>query len=62
MKITDKMRLDWLSRHTIIEKFWTEDECITRLAAFDQRGNHGTLRQAVDTAIQAERQGRKNHG
>ena len=57
---SDKERLDWLSRRTTVEKFYSSqdtpfEEQITRLFAFEQRGNHGTLRQAIDAAMSAER-------
>lgn len=58
MKITDKMRLDWLSKRTMIERFWCEDDCVTRLFTFDQRGQWGTLRQAIDAAIRARKSNR----
>ncbi len=60
--VSDKARMDWLSKHTLVEHLWDSgDDCVTRLAAFSQRGSWGRLRDAVDDAIRAERRaGRKS--
>lgn len=59
-RITDKERMDWLSRKTTIENFYQNvntdfESCVTQLFSFSQNGWYSTLRQAIDAAIRAER-------
>ena len=51
MKITDKMRLDWLSNGSGID--WID----TKVQVYNENNSWqgNTLRQAIDTAIKAER-------
>lgn len=66
-KITDKMRLDWLTRQTVphpMRKQWDEEKQAYQWWAYSIGLVHykNSPRQAIDAAIKAERDSRKGKG
>ena len=61
MKITDKMRLDWLSKYPLGVQFDARREMFSyRIGAFCHRWQRtGTLRNALDAAIRADRRSKE---
>jgi hypothetical protein len=64
MKITDKMRLDWLmKKEAKVFKTWHNKPKFSWVACYGSHpsevwGCAGTPRQAIDAAIRAERRGK----